>query len=886
MSLRFAGRMARRDARAGSATLVACAAAIGLGVAALVALASLRASVRDAVAEQGRGLLGADVVLSRRRAFPNAVAGLLDSLGRSGVRVARATSFPTMALAPESGAVELLEVRALDGNWPFYGALETDPPGAWAALARDSGAARPSILDPEAAAQLSVGTGDTIQLGRLRFIAAGVATSLPGRSPIRVFDRPRIYIPARELAGTGLVQRGSLVVHRAYLAFGSPDAAASFVDRHRAALRGDGIRTATPASEQERLAGRVGTGTRFLGLVGLAALLLGALGVASGARVLAASRRRSAALLRCLGASRDSVLAVYLIETIAVAVGASAAGSAAGIGLQAWLPRLLAGLLPVPVHFGLHPGVVATGFGVGVAAAAAFALGPLLDVRRAPPLAALRRAEGGPEARPRRRGPLWWASGALVASATAGLCVWEAPNVRTGLAYAGSLALLAGLLAAAGWVLARTARRLLPRRAPYALRQGISNLFRPNNQTLAVVVAIGLATFLVGTIVSVQGSLVRRLRLATAPNQPDLILFDIQSDQKADVSQLLRANGHPVISPTPIATLRIAALDGTDVARLRARGAARGAGTGASGVRTERNPSRGDEPATPAPGSRERQPEAWALGREYRSTWRDSLTDTETLTAGRWWDSAWAGGGAPAQVSLATDIAGDLGVGVGDTITWAVAGRRVTTVVTSLRRVDWARPALNFFAVFQPGVLDDAPATWVILTHIPDPGARAAFQRSLVPRFPNVSAVDLTRIEAAVREVVGTVSAAVRFMTLFVLASGLLVLLAAVWTSRRQRLRESVLLRTLGARSGTIRAILLTEYACLGGLGGLAGAGLAAVAGWLLVGHVFGLPYGPETGGLALVWAAAALAAVAVGSAAGGRVLRRPPLETLRELED
>jgi putative ABC transport system permease protein len=880
VSLRFAARMARRDARAGLGTLAVCGGAIALGVAALVAVGSFRASVEQAIARQGRDMLGADAILSSRRPFPDSVLSLLDSLAGAGTSVARATGFPSMVLAPRSGSVQLLEVRAIQGGWPFYGTLVTEPAGAWAALASSDSAA---ILDPEAAAQLSVSAGDTVTVGRARFVVAGVATDLPGRSATGVFNRPRVYIGARSLGATGLLQRGSLVTYRAYLASGGPGPIAAFLERHRQLLRRSGVRSTTPAREQDRLTRGVGYGTRFLGLVGLAALLLGGLGVASGARVLASSRLRSAALLRCLGASRGSVLSVYLLETLALAALASAAGATGGVAVQAWLARLLESLLPVAVPFGAHPVVVAAGFGVGVASALLFALLPLLDVRDVTPLAALRRAEGGLAAEPRRR-DLWrWGAGALLVAGVTALCLWEAPNILTGAAFAAGLALLAGILAALGRGLSMAARRLLPRRAPYAVRQGVSNLFRPRNQTLAVVVALGLGAFLVGTLVSVQSNLLRRLRLVTGPDRPDLVLFDIQPDQKAGVLQLLRSGGHPELGVTPISVLRIAALNGVDAARLRAgnggeAGPDSSVGSG-GGTEGGRGPN-GD-------GSRRRgRPEAWALGREYRSTWRDTLTRTETLVAGKWWDSAWSRKGTPAQLSLSTDIARDLGVAPGDTITWQAAGRRIATVVSSLRDVDWAQPALNFFAVFQPGSLEGVPATWVVLTRIPDPQVRAAFQRALVERYPAVAAVDLARIETAIREAVVTVAGASRFMTLFSVAAGLLILVAAIGTSRRQRLRESVLLRTLGARSATLRTIHLTEYACLGGLAGLAGVGLAAVAAWGLVGRLFGLPYRVPTVALGLFWLATIIAAVGIGAASGARTLRRPPLEVLRELEE
>jgi putative ABC transport system permease protein len=370
-------------------------------------------------------------------------------------------------------------------------------------------------------------------------------------------------------------------------------------------------------------------------------------------------------------------------------------------------------------------------------------------------------------------------------------------------------------LAACARLAAGTLRRHAPRRAPYWLRQGIANLFRPRNHTLPTTIAIGFALFLVATLHTVQHSVLEQIAIDTSGDRPNLVLFDVQPDQLAPLGRFLDERGARTVESAPLVSARLGAIGGVD-----------------SEVRL-------------AQGELQRELR-WALRREYRLTYREDLRDTETLVAGRWWDAGVDPGAADAMpVSLEADLARTLGVALGERITWEVQGVDVESVVTSLREVDWGRLATNFFVVMPPAALANAPQSAVVLAHLGGEGARAELQRDLVGAFPNVSALDATVILRAVDATMAQVGTAIRVLALFMLATGLAILLAAASAARSERMREALLLRVLGASLATVRRIHATEALALGMLAAGVGSLLSLLGSWLLVRFVFELPFEP-----------------------------------------
>jgi putative ABC transport system permease protein len=360
--------------------------------------------------------------------------------------------------------------------------------------------------------------------------------------------------------------------------------------------------------------------------------------------------------------------------------------------------------------------------------------------------------------------------------------------------------------------------------------------------------ALGFGSFLIGTLYLVQRSLLSHLSFSDTTTQANLAFFDVQSDQLAGLDSLIRRSGDPVLQQVPIVPMRIASINGRSVAEL----------------------------------SRERS--SWALRREYRSSYRDSLIGSERIIEGSWKRTSDSTAGLPA-VSFEEDVAEELGLALGDTVTWDVQGVRLPTVVTSLREVNWARFEPNFFVLFPPSALADAPQTFVLLTRIDGPGStvrRAALQRDAVDDYPNVSSIDLSMIQQTVADILGKISVAVRFMALFSIATGALVLLSAVAATRRQRLREAVLLKTLGATRVQIRSIMLAEYAVLGLLGSIVGLVLSLGGAWGLVHFIFDIPFAPLAPPLVLLAALMTLLTLSIGLWSSRDVFSATPMEALR----
>jgi putative ABC transport system permease protein len=838
--------MARRESRASRRRLLLYMGSIVAGIAALVAISSFRSSIDAGVRAQSRSLLGADLQLSSRAPFGAELGPLFAAIGRIGSRPAYVTRVSSMALAEPSQRTRMVYVQAVSEGYPYSGEIVTEPPGLWESF----GSSRRALVDPAALIQLDANIGDTLAIGATRFEIAGTIGRAPGDVAVREAIAPRVVIPSTYLEEMGLLRTGSLVLYSAYFRVADTPALEVLLEDHEELLRNQRVRHETVAEYGDDLSSSLGRLASFLGLVGLVALLLGGVGVATGVHVFATEKLDTAAVLRCLGARQSEVFSIYVLQAGALGLIGSVLGTALGLGVQAALPFILRDFLPLDVRFHVDPAAVLAGLTLGLWVALLFSVLPLLKIKGVAPLRALRRDfEPGTNKRdPWKRVLL----GAMVVSLVA-ISIWQAPTPLIGLCFAGGLAaaiLLLGL-AAAGFM--RCTRRFFPRRAPYWMRQGVANLFRPQNQTLAVTLALGLGVFLIAALHVVQRNLLHQLSVDRGPGRPNVATFDIQLDQQAGVAELLRERGAEIVEQTPIVPARISSLRGIPVDTLLA------------GDSTDRS-------------------YRWAMRREYRLTYRAEMRESERLIDGEWWQPDSRQEAGVDRISLERDLASDLGVEVGDRISWDIQGVAMETEVVNLRTVDWARFETNFFAVFEPGVLEQAPQSLVILARMEDANARALLQRDLVARFPNISVLDATMMLQAIDGVLEKVAVAIRFMALFAIASGLVILVGTISTSRFQRARESVLLRTLGGQASTLRRILGTEYFALGVLSGLVGVLLACVAGWALMRFLFEQNAVIPVADLALLMAAAATACAGIGLFHGRDALRRTPLAGLREV--
>jgi len=850
--IRFVLAMAWREGRASRRRGLLIVLAVATGVAALVAINSFTDNLRGSVRQEARALLGADLALSAGGPFTAGAEALLDEVRtatRPGADVARVVNFGAMALKTGGETTRLAQVLAVDPGYPYYGTIETAPAGEWPRLAETGGA----ITDASLLVALGARVGDEIALGEARFVVRATVENMPGDVGVRSAFGPRAFIPRTRVEGTGLLTRGSRARYEAYLRFPPGTDAQKIADRFRPRLSAERLAVRTVSDDQRRLTATLSQFGNFLGLVALVALLLGGLGVASAVHVFIKRRMTTIAVLRCLGATGGTVLAAYLVQALVVGLAGSLAGATLGAVVQVALPRLLKDVLPVDVAWSLSWPSVLGGVGVGVWVAAVFSLLPLLAVRRVSPLAVLRR-DYEEEKPPRRDVARYGAVLALAASLVA-LAVIQAGRLAFGLAFAAGIAVALAALWLSAVVLVRGLRRFFPRRLPYLYRQGLANLYRPANQTLMVVLALGFGAFLLSTLLLVQHNLLRGLRVDRGADRPNLVFFDVQPDQKDDVVARLRAEGPLTTPAVPIVPMRLLSLKGRPASDLLA-------------IEEEG-----------------RRPERWALRREYRSSYRDAPSGSERLVAGAWWGTGeWKGRASAGAVPVAVEagLARELGVGVGDEIVWDVQGVPVPSRVAALREVEWARFEPNFFVVFPEGPLDDAPQSFVLLSRVENPARRARLQRAIVEAHPNVSTLDLAQVQRTIEGVLDKVAFAIRFMALFSLAAGALVLAGAVAASRYQRVREGALLRTLGARRSQLVRILLAEYAVLGALAAGAAILLSTLAGWALVRFVFGGAFAlPGPALLALLLAVLGLT-IAVGLSGSTEVWRRPPLEVLR----
>ncbi|HEX9654309.1 MAG TPA: FtsX-like permease family protein, partial [bacterium] len=833
-------KMAWRDSRTHRKRLMLFMTCIVLGIAALVAIGSFGRNLEQAIDQQAKTLLGADLLLASLQPFAPETEALIDSLGGE---QAREIMFASMALFPKSGDTRLVQVRALQGSFPFYGKLVTEPADA----ATSYKLAPRALVDETLLLQFNAIPGDSVSIGAETFQIAGKIKSIPSEPPIASTFSPRVFIPLEHVDDTGLLQRGSLVTYRVYFKFGDnrdvqqlEQALEPYRNRYR-------LRVDTVAERKEDVGEVLGNLYRFLNLVGFVALVLGSIGVASAVHVYTRQKLGNVAILRCVGAKARDTFFIYLIQVAVMALVGSLLGAIVGVGIQIFLPQIFRDFLPVEIASVVSLAAILQGVGIGLLLALLFALLSLIAVRNVSPLLALRASYEENSAGKRDR-MKWLVFTALIVVVT-GFAILQAQNVILGLSFAAALALAFAILAGAAKMITVLTKRFFPKRWPYVWRQGLANLYRPNNQTLVLLLSIGLGTFLITTLYLSRSSLLQKVVFVAGGDRPNLILFDVQPDQQQEVADLVRSFQLPVLQEAPIVTMRIESLKGRTVEDILND--------------STRTSSRG------------------LLNWEYRTTFRADLFESEQIVAGNWVARV-AADASIIPISFEEGAAQRLDVQVGDTMVWNVQGVPLTTTVTSLRKVDWQRIQANFMVVFPEGVLENAPQIFVLATRAETTEKSAELQRAVVRRFPNVSMIDLALVLNTFDSFLSKIAFVIRFMAFFSIVTGLIVLAAAVITSRYQRIQESVLLRTLGATRSQVIRIMVIEYVFLGGFAALTGLLLSYFGGWALAYFVFKAVFLPTLLPFMIVLVTVIALTVLIGMANSRGILDRPPLEVLR----
>jgi len=827
--------MAWRDGRKNRSKLMLFLSSIVLGIAALVGINSFGDNLNRQIEGQARELLGADLTLETRDDATHIALELpvLDS--------AREVVFPSMVSFPGKTGARLIQVRALEGAFPFYGELVTEP----ASAGRSFQAGRQALVDRTLMIQFDAAPGATVRIGKVDFTIEGILDQAPGQTGITSAIAPTVYIPRRYLEETGLVQKGSRIEYRTHYRLAEGADVEAWVEERRDELRERLIRTDTVQEQREDTGRAFDDLNQFLGLVAFVALLLGCIGVASAVSIYIREKIGTVAVLRCLGATGRQAFLIFLLQIAAMGLLGAITGAIAGVGVQQLLPLVVRDFLPVEVDTFLSLPSIVLGILTGACMAVLFALAPLLQIRKASPLLTIRSSSLDLAA---GRDPLMWSIYALVLLFIFAFAWFQLGDWREAGAFTLALLVAFALLFLVSRLVMWLVRRFFPVSWGFVWRQSLANLYRPHNQTLVLIATIGLGTALISTVFYVQRMLLEQVELTGEGERPNMVLFDIQNDQLAGVETLVRDRGLEVMQADPVVNMRIA----------RIRGYSR------SDVEADSTLEIPD----------------WPFRREYRVTYRSGLSSSESIAAGEWIGEA--SGAEVIPVSIEQEHADRIGVEVGDRLVFDVQGVPLETRVASLREVAWNRVSSNFFVVFPAGVIEQAPQFHVLMTRVPGPEASAGFQQAVLQQFPTVSIINLGQILNTVEEVLGKVAFVIRFMALFSIFTGLIVLVSSVSLSRFQRLQESVLLRTLGSSRRQILIITLFEYFILGSLAALTGIVLAFLGTWALAYFSFETVFQPAIAPVLFIYLSITGLTVLIGFLNSRDVINRPPLEVLR----
>lgn len=829
--------MAWRDGKASGKRLLLFMASIVLGIAAVVSIQSFSQNLEENIGLQSKALMGADFLIDSNHPANERVEQLMDSLGGSD---AMEVKFASMAAFSKQNASKLVQVRGIEGGFPFYGELETVPKEAATTYQKQEGA----LVDATVMLQFGLQPGDSVTLGTLRFPIIGSLVSAPGSTGIGTSVAPPVFIPYRFLTNSGLLDRGSRLSYAYY--FKNPTADLKALDEQvDPLLDAENADMDTHTSTSERLGRRYNNVSRFLNLVAFIALLLGCVGIASSVHIYIKEKLRSVAVLKCLGASRKQTFLIYLIQIAGMGLIGGAIGTLVGLLLQQTFPLILQEFLPFEVVIGTSVQAIFVGLLLGVFMSVLFALSPLITTWYVSPLQVLRKQESlESESRPAQLGVLL----AIVLFVFL-FAYWLLQNLNYAAGFVLGIAVTFAVLAGVAILFMRLLKRYFPKSWSFSARQSLLNLYRPNNQTAVLILAIGIGTFLISTLFFTKDFLLAKTELESSENTPNIILFDIQTNQKQAVAETITPKGLPILDNIPIITMRLQKIKDRSVNDIRL--------DSTSTIR------------------------GWILSHEFRVTYRDSLLPSEELLEGTW--NARVTPNRPIPISLSDNVAKDAQVVLGDTLQFNVQGMLMETVVGSIRKVDWGRPQLNFSIVFPSGVLEKAPQFHVISTHAPDKAVSAALQQELVRTFPNVSVLDLRQVLALVEGILDKISWVISFMAFFSIITGIIVLIGSVRNSKYQRIRESVLLRTLGATRKQILKITALEYLYLGVLGSGMGILLSLVGSQLLAYFVFDTAFVPSWVPFLVVLPGITLLVLTIGLSNSRSVLNSPPLQVLRK---
>ena len=818
-TLRMSLIMLRRDWRAGEWRVLLIALVLAVGSMATVGLFADR--VHMALQQEATSLIGADLRISSTRPLPKEYR---DAALQRGLRVIGSDAFPSMVAGKKENV--LADIMSVEQGYPLRGKIIIDD-GAEHVI-RNANSAIPARgtlwADPRLMQRLGLQLGDEVGVGELHLKVAARVVRFVDQSVGFASFAPRVILNAADLPASGLVQEGSRIGYRLMIAGDVKQVADLRTWLQRRLTFGQKLEDVRDARPEIRVA--LERAEHFLGLAALTAVVLAGVALALASRHFISRHLDSCAMMRCLGADQSQVLRIFLYQFLVLGFGAVLLGELLGYASQSILVDSIASMrqaaLPAP---GWTP--VWQAAASGMALLLGFAFLPLWQLKSVTPLRVIRRELGVPQA---GTGLLYMSGGAVLC----GLFLWQAGSLKLGLTVLGGLAaglLVFGLLA---WLIVRALARFG--------HHAFSNLARHARSNAVQVVALSLGGMALLLLTFVRADLMDSWRSQLPPDAPNRFIVNIQPDQRAMLTDFFAKQKLPAPELFPMVRGRLVeingrAISGDDYPDERARGLAE---------------------------------------RETNLSWLDHVPKGNVLVQGDWFKPK-----ATAELSVEEGIAKTLGIHMGDTLTYDVAGTRFSAKVTSLRKVEWDSMQVNFFVIAAPGMLDDFPASYITSFHLPPD--RAPAMNALVKTFPNLLLIDVEAMIEQVRHIMDQISQTMSAVFMFTLLSGLAVLYAALLATQDERIHEAAILRTLGADGGYLRRLHLTEFATLGALSGLFAAGGATLLGWVLAFKVLDIPY--HQGGM--IWLAGTGGGAAVVTLAGWlatrQVTQTPPLVILRE---
>jgi putative ABC transport system permease protein len=785
----LAWRLCRRELRAGSAGFRIFLACLALGVAAIAGVGSVSQAIVAGLSADARALLGGEVDL--RLTHREASEEQLTWLQANG-RISAVAEIRTMARNNDRTSRMLIELKAVDENYPLYGEMKLSEGGSIKDALAPRDGVWSSVADVGLAERLGLSKGDLVRVGETEFRLADIIEREPDRTSQIIALGPRLMIPLAAMPETGLIKPGSLFHHHYRIAVDGP--VEDWVARLNARFDSAGWRIrdfSNAAPGIQRFVDRV---TLFLTLVGLTALLVGGVGVGNAVKAYLQSKTETIAALKCLGASRRLIFRTYMLHILVLSFVGIAIGLTVGSLVPLAARPLIAEYLPVAANIRIYPMPLILALTFGILVAILFSLGPLSRAQNVPAASLFRDLVAPHDVWP---GPRVALSLGLVAATLGGLAIVSADNRIFALYFVvGAAVAFVAFHFAANLVI--RASRAMPRPPHTSLRIAVANLHRPGAPTSSIILSLGLGLTVLVAVVLIEGNISRQVGETLLEDAPGFYFIDLQTDQIAEFDTLI--SSFPGVHKTgrvPILRGRITKIKGTSVDQI-----------------------------TVPPDY------AWITRGDRGLTWlREPPTTGSNVVAGEWWPADYSG---PPLISFDAEAARAFGIGIGDTLNINVLGREVEAKIANLRLIDWNTLGINFVIVFSPGWLEAAPQTHIATAHL-DAASETALEAAVTDRFPNISAIRVREVLSNLNSVLAKIGTAVRSIAALAIAAGTLVLAGAIAASHKRRVYDAVIFKVLGATRRDIVGAFFLEFLLLGLITAVISALMGSVAAWGVV---------------------------------------------------